>query len=117
MSLFKIDFDPNGVYQHVSTWELTEACGLLLPWACDVSCIDADKPLKQTMDDFYQFGLHPFPAESQINERGQLIYPGDPVLDPVAKVVRHRASGDDTLLIYQYGIVAMKDAGVCNGKP
>jgi hypothetical protein len=106
--LFTIIADPTDSYPQMGVMHLTEACGLLIPWACDVSMIDNNKPLWQTLEDFYQFPMPDWEG-SVIGEDKMMRYPGDPDLAPVALITRRRASGQDMMLIYPYAIVAIKD--------
>jgi len=63
------------------------------------------RPAKEQFDDNYQHGggWRPIKGYTILNPDGYLLYPGDPVLKPIAEIVFR----DETIRIYDYAIVCI----------
>lgn len=85
--------------------DILEACGLLPMFAANPDFIDL--PLREAMEKQYVMPLIPFGPESTITEEGIMQSPGDPDLYPLAKFIR----GDEVMLQYKYGIIAILAEG------
>lgn len=107
---YRMYLDPLRKYTDVPPRRLIEACGLLLPWACEAlseAGTTDSATLQEGMDKRYGFGLYEMTG-STIDESGTYTYPDDPPLHPIARVTN---ASDVECLIYQCGIIAFRDPG------
>jgi len=94
--------DPLDKFQDIETNRLINACGLIPGWVLNPA--SWGETLIETLSRNYPFGLHPMPPGSKIENKVHK-YPEDPDLYPLLEITRR----DETLLQYQYGIVAVLD--------
>ena len=109
MTSFKID--PLNKFKGTPRQSIIEQCGLLPTFFFSVANKAAldhkDLTLEaawQGMDDEYGFGLYKMTG-STVTPQGVWQYPEDPDLYPLVSM----KDGDVELLVYDYGLVAMRD--------
>jgi hypothetical protein len=87
---------------------LTDACGYLLGWAVVGPDGEDTGSLEDNLVKSYHFFAGWFDSGVEVSDNGVYSYPEDPDLYPLVSL--HR--GDQTLHIYQYGIIAVRsDSG------
>jgi len=99
-----LTIDPNQAFKRPLE-AILEACGYIPIWIFD----SPDDPFLTTLNREYAFagGWQSFEGPA-LDSRSRWIYPGDPPLDPLIRIERE----GETLLQFQYGLVALTTNGI-----
>ena len=93
----EINIDPNKAYTSVTYEWLAKSCGILPKWLSEAP---QNQPIRDYLETQYHFGISPMKG-SRLSNKNQLVYPGDPPLDPILEIIR---PDNNKCFIYPYSI-------------
>lgn len=94
--------DPLSKFENYTPDDIMDVCGFIPQWLVAEELIEYDA--LTALDKAYQWGPLTHLEKSVVNEDGSYSYPGDPDMYPLIIIKR----GKDTVIQYQYGMVAIK---------
>lgn len=103
--ILEYQIDPLNKYSHISEYDLTQMLGYIPGWAANGEFLSS--PLQEALDKQYGFGLFEMTG-GKVLEDGTFVYPGDPDLYPLFKLIRDKET------LYQYPsaiVIIIKEDG------
>ena len=81
---------------------ILHTCGLIPGWILDADADDSEETFQEIFARKYPFGTHTSTGAT-VDERGCMLYPGDPDMHPLLKIQRN----GETMYQYEYAMVAV----------
>lgn len=101
-----VEVDPHSKFTKTHSMEenrqVLQACGLIPGWILDAEANDSEDTFQEIFAKEYPFGSHTS-VGATVDERGCMLYPGDPDMHPLLKIQRN----NETMYQYEYAMVAV----------